>query len=128
MNRFARVLRLPEFERDFKSLLRKFRTLEEDFKVFQAAQLVPFHKLGVDNGGIVRIPGLGFEVPHIYKARKFACRSLFGKGAKTGIRVIYAYYPEEDRLEFVEIYFKGDQANENRKRILAHYGKQGKRP
>jgi len=122
VNRFSRVTRLPEFERDFKALLRKFRTLEEDFKTFQNAQLIPFHKLDQDNGGIVRISGLGFENAHIYKARKFASRGLKGRGVMTGIRIIYAYYPDEDRLEFVEIYFKADQANENRERILAHYG------
>ena len=121
MNRFGSIARLPEFEKDFKALLRRYRTLEEDFKIFQSAQLVPFHKLRIDNGGIVRIPGQGFETPHIYKARKFACRSLFGKGAKTGIRVIYAYFPEEDRLVFVEIYFKADQANEDRARIVRHF-------
>jgi mRNA-degrading endonuclease RelE of RelBE toxin-antitoxin system len=123
VNRFSRVLRLPEFERDFKSLLRKFKSLEDDFKVFQAAQIVPYHKLGVDNGGIVRITGLGFEVPQIYKARKFACRCLKGRGVQSGIRVIYAYEPDNNYLTFIEIYFKADQANENQKRILAHYGR-----
>lgn len=126
MNRFKSVSRLPEFERDFKALSRKFRTLEEDFKTFQAAQLIPFHKMDQDNGGILRIPGLGFETPRIYKARKFACRSLFGKGAKTGLRVIYAYDPATDHLVFVEIYYKADQANEDRKRILKHFGKREK--
>jgi hypothetical protein len=38
-----------------------------------------------------------------------------------GIRVIYAYWEEEDKLEFIEIYLKGDKKNEDRKRILRHY-------
>jgi hypothetical protein len=112
---------LPEYERDFKALHKKFKTMEDDFKVFQRAQIVLYHKLGVDNGGIFPIPGLGFECPRVFKAKKFACRSLKGKGCHSGIRVIYAYYQNEDRLEFVEIYFKADQANEDRKRIHQHY-------
>jgi hypothetical protein len=45
-----------------------------------------------------------------------------GKGAQSGIRVIYAYYEEEDKIELVEIYFKGDKENEDRQRILKYYG------
>ena len=57
----------------------------------------------------------------MYKATKFACRSLKGKGVSSGIRVIYAHFEKEDRVELLEIYYKGDKENENRKRILQHY-------
>ena len=67
------------------------------------------------------ISGLGITVPKIYKARKFACRSLKGRGVDSGIRVIYAYWEDKDRIEFVEIYFKGDKKNEDRDRILRNY-------
>ena len=39
----------------------------------------------------------------------------------SGIRIIYAYYEKEDKIEFIEIYYKGDKENENRERILKHY-------
>ena len=39
------------------------------------------------------------------------------------LRVIYAYYEEEDWIEFVEIYYKGDKASEDRVRIVRIYGK-----
>jgi len=39
----------------------------------------------------------------------------------SGIRIIYAYYENEDVIEFIEIYFKGDKANEDKKRILKYY-------
>jgi len=67
---------------------------------------------------------LGIEYPKIYKARKFPCRALKGKGAASGLRIIYAYYENEDVIEFVEIYYKGEKENENRERILRYYGKQ----
>jgi hypothetical protein len=35
----------------------------------------------------------------------------------SGIRVIYAYYPDADRIKFIEIFFKGIKKNEDRQRI-----------
>jgi mRNA-degrading endonuclease RelE of RelBE toxin-antitoxin system len=118
---FSEIDYLPEFEKDFKRLSKKFRTLEEDFKTFINTQLNLFHKKGIDNKGVVPISGVGIPNPKIYKARKFACRSLKGRGVDSGIQVIYAYWEEEDKLEFIEIYFKGDKENEDRDRILVHY-------
>jgi len=61
---------------------------------------------------------LPVENPKVYKAKKFACKSLKGKGVQSGIRVIYAYEEEKDRIVLIEIYFKGDKSNEDKKRIL----------
>jgi mRNA-degrading endonuclease RelE of RelBE toxin-antitoxin system len=121
MKIFREIERFPEFEKDFKKLSKRFRTLEEDFKTFVDTQLNLFHKQGIDNKGVLPISGLGIPNPKIYKARKFACRSLKGRGVDSGIRVIYAYWEEKDKLEFIEIYFKGDKENEDRERILMHY-------
>lgn len=120
---FNDIKRLTEFENDLKKLSKKFRTLEEDLEVFIEKQLQLFHKLRIDNKGIFPISDLGITHPKIYKATKFACKSLKGKGVASGIRVIYAYFENEDSIEFVEIYYKGDKANEDRERILMHYGK-----
>ena len=77
-----------------------------------------YHKQGIDNKGVLPISGLGITAPKIYKAKKFACRSLKGRGVDSGPRVIYAYWEDKDRIEFIEIYFKGDKENEDRDRIL----------
>ncbi|MBC8384276.1 MAG: hypothetical protein H8E57_02020 [Candidatus Cloacimonetes bacterium] len=100
-----------------KKLKKRFRTLDDDLATFINVQLKLFHKLNTDNKGIVEIPGLGIEYPKIYKARKFACRSLKGTGSRSGIRIIYTYYPDLDKIEFIEIYYKGDKENEERERI-----------
>lgn len=123
MKIFSEIDYLPEFEKDFKRLSKRFRTLEEDFKTFVNTQLNLFHKQGIDNKGVVPISGIGIPNLIIYKARKFACRSLKGRGVDSGIRVIYAYWEEKDKLEFIEIYFKGDKENEDRDRILVHYNR-----
>ncbi|HZX11309.1 MAG TPA: hypothetical protein VFG01_10240 [Acidobacteriota bacterium] len=119
---FNEIRSLQEFKKDLKKL-RRFRTLKEDLDIFIEKQLRLYHKLKIDNKGIVQISNLGIDYPNIYKARKFACRSLKGKGSASGIRVIYAYFEEEDCVEFIEIYYKGDKENEDRERILRYYHK-----
>ena len=55
---FNEVFRTPEFEKDLKKLLKRFRTLEDDLDIFIRKELMLYHKLGIDNGGIFQIPGL----------------------------------------------------------------------
>jgi mRNA-degrading endonuclease RelE of RelBE toxin-antitoxin system len=121
MKIFQTINYLPEFNRDMKKLIKRYPSLQEDLKVFIEKQLYLYHKLHIDNKGIVQLSGLHINNFEIFKARKFACRSLKGKGALSGIRIIYAYYPDNDIIEFIEIYYKGDQKNENKNRILSHY-------
>ena len=120
MKIFNEISRLREFERDLKRLLKKFKTLEGDLQIFIEKQLMLYHKLGIDNKGVFRVAGLGIESPRIYKAKKFACRSLKGRGVQSGIRVIYAYFEERDKIELIEIYHKADKENEDRDRILKY--------
>jgi len=119
---FRQITDLPEFEKDLKRLVKRYASLEEDLRIFIKVALNMFHKQKVDSGAIFHISDLGIRSPKIYKARKFACRALKGKGAVSGIRVIYAYFEEEDRIAFIELYYKGDKENEDRERILKHFG------
>jgi hypothetical protein len=121
MGKFSQVSRLPEFEKDLKRLLKRFKTIEGDLGVFIEKELFLYHKLSIDNKGIFQIPGLPVKGVKIYKAKKFACRSLKGKGAQSGIRVIYTYFEDRDTIELIEIYYKGDKENEDRERISRHY-------
>jgi hypothetical protein len=121
MKIFHEVSRLPEFEKDIKKLLKRFKTLEDDLEIFIKNELNLYHKLKIDNKGVFQVPALKIEIPKIYKAKKFACRSLKGKGVQSGIRVIYAYFKEKDKIELIEIYYKGNKENEDRERILKHY-------
>lgn len=118
VNNFKEIAELPEFKKDLKKLLKRFPTLVEDLQIFISTQLVLFHKMGKDNNGIFRITDLGFDAPPVFKAKKFACRARKGKGVMSGIRIIYTFYPDTDRIELIEIYFKSIKENENRQRIL----------
>ena len=120
---FNEIRELKEFEREFRKLLKKFKTLEEDMETFINTQLNLYHKQKIDNSGVFRISNLAIDNPEIYKVKKFTCKSLRGIGVKSGIRIIYAYYEEEDIIEFIEIFYKSDKENEDRERILRYYKK-----
>lgn len=117
MSNFREITRLPDFIRDLKKLSKRFPSLEKDLETFELYQLVLFHKKNLDNGGIVRIDRVGQGMLPIFKAKKFACRSLKGKGAHSGIRVIYAYDTKLDAIQYIEIYYKGDQESETKARF-----------
>ncbi len=118
------VNRLPEFERDLKALTKRYHTLSDDLNVVIASQIRLYHEHEIDNGGIKRIPNVGDNTTPIFKVTKFACRSLKGRGARTGLRLIYAFLEEEKCITLIDLYFKGDKANEDRARIEKHYRKQ----
>ncbi|MCL4511783.1 MAG: hypothetical protein M1470_12025 [Bacteroidetes bacterium] len=128
-----KYVRLPEFEKDLKALKKRYRTLsvgsygEEDIENFIKAALIPFHEEGIDSGSIVEISDLGIAEPRIFKVRKFACRSLYGKGAQSGIRIIYAYSEKDREVRFIEIYYKGDKKNEDRERVKNYFKPSGDR-
>lgn len=105
------------FKKDFNKLLRKYRTLEEDLETAKRNAIELYHIKNINNNSISPIQGFCSEKIQICKIKKFACKALKGRGAKSGIRVIYAFYCQSCKVEFIEIYFKGDKENEDRERV-----------
>jgi hypothetical protein len=110
----------PEFQKDFKRLLRKFRSLEDDLELAKIAAIEFFHIQKINNLSVFPIQGFCTNEVQICKIKKFACRALKGRGSKSGIRVIYAFYRQSCKVDFIEIYFKGEKENENRERIKGY--------
>jgi hypothetical protein len=108
---------LIEFKKDVKDLLKKYRTLKDDIDVVKKVLAVmpderpPFS---------FRIDHLGIETC-VIKVRKMACKALKGRGVNSGLRLIYAYFPDEAKIIFIELYHKNDKENEDRKRITDHF-------
>lgn len=111
------------FSRDFKKLSKRFRSLSEDLDINKKYQIELFHLKSINssgnNRGIVEIKGIGnTQELQFFKVKKFQCKSLKGRGAKSGIRIIYAFFPSKLEIVFLEIYFKSDQRKEDRQRIM----------
>jgi hypothetical protein len=112
--------RIPEFDRDLKKLLKKFRTLEEDIEKAKTNAIELYHIRKINNLSVFQIPGFHSPGAVFFKLKKFSCKALKGRGVQSGIRIIYAFYPQELSVDFIEIYYKADQANENQERIKAY--------
>ena len=98
---------LAEFEKEFRRLFKKYRTIGDDFEKFKKVLLVAPTGVG-KNFVIIH----STETIKIVKAR-MACRALRDRS----LRVIYAFSESSHRIEFIEIYFKGEKENEDRERI-----------
>lgn len=96
-----------EFSKSYKRLKKKYKTLDEDFEKFN--QVLDLSPEGV---------GKNFIIIHtcehlkVIKAR-MACQTL----RERSLRVMYGYHQKKDIFYFLEIYYKGDQENENRSLI-----------
>lgn len=108
---------IPEFSKEFKKLKKRFPTLEKDLETAKRNAIEIFHVKRIDTRAIFEIPSFCNESLRICKLRKFACKSLKGRGVMSGIRIIYGFYPDSFKVIFLEIYFKGDRENENKQRI-----------
>ncbi|MFH1714437.1 MAG: hypothetical protein ABH831_02500 [Candidatus Nealsonbacteria bacterium] len=104
---------LPEFVKECKRLAKKYKSLPNDLQEFRnVISVVPLGNSKHFN--IVTQT----ESVKIFKAR-FFCRYLKG----SSLRVIYAYIEEQKKVEFIEMYFKGDKENEDRERIKEYLKK-----
>jgi hypothetical protein len=108
---------LAEFKKDLKNLLKKYRTLNDDIEVVKRVLAVspderpPFS---------FRMDNLGLETC-IIKVKKIACKALKGRGVNSGLRVIYAHFPNEQKITFIELYHKNEKENEDKTRILDNF-------
>jgi len=105
------------FQKDLKRLLKKYRTLEGDLETAKRNAIELYHLKHIDNRSVFPIPDFCNEAILVCKIKKFACKALKGRGSKSGIRIIYAYHVAISKVEFIEIYFKGEKENEDRERI-----------
>lgn len=102
--------RLTIFDKEFKHLLKKYRSLEKDLQVLKdALELFP---TGQSNNSEIVYHSENLK---IIKTRLF-CRYLKG----STLRLVYAFHPSENKICFIEIYFKGDKENEDRERIKSY--------
>ncbi len=108
---------LPEYDRDVKKLLKKYRTLSGDIEEVKKVLAIrpdaqaPFS---------FRIDGLGIQ-SCVIKVKKIASDSFKGRGSHSGLRLVYAYFQETATIILVELYHKNDKDNEDRERILLNF-------
>lgn len=93
-----------EFSKNFKRLSKKYKSLPDDLLEFK--KVITEFPLGSGKHFVILHSE---EKAKIVKAR-FFCRYLRG----ASLRIVYAYRETEATIAFIELYFKGEQVNENR--------------
>ena len=104
MNRFNRTL---EFEREYRRLSKRYRSLAEDLAFFEGV----LYEFPTGNGSKFVILHNGADYA-VLKAR-LMCRAL----RDSSLRIIYVYHKKEQTFCYLELYYKGDKENEDRERI-----------
>lgn len=108
---------LSEFKKDFKYLLKKYRTLNDDLAIVKRVlEVKPDERPPFS----FRIEDLSLETC-IIKVKKIACKALKGRGVNSGLRLIYAHFPNEQKITLIELYHKNDKENTDKQRILKHF-------
>jgi len=103
----------------FKKLLKKFSSLHDDLEVNKRYRIELFHIKNIDSRSIFKIQGVGNTVElQFFKVKKFQCKSLKGRGAKKWYSHYLCLFPTEQKIVFLEIYFKAKQEKEKKQRIM----------
>ncbi len=119
MTKTIKYSSILEFEKDFKKLEKRYRTLSDDFQNMKKNLLDVHYVKGspLPPNTIVDIEGLCGETYKSKKVKKFACKSLKNLGNRSGIRVIFVLEPDDLKITFIEIYHKSDKTIENKERL-----------
>ena len=108
---------LEEYDKDLKRLLKKYRTLENDIDSVKDVLTV---RPNASPPFSFQIEGLGISTC-VIKVKKIASDSFKGRGVNSGFRLVYAYFAEEQRIVFVELYHKNEKDNEDKSRIRKNF-------
>jgi mRNA-degrading endonuclease YafQ of YafQ-DinJ toxin-antitoxin module len=108
---------LNEFEKDLKLLLKKYRTLNEDLEEIKTIlkkkpEARPPFSFTINNLALKTC---------VIKVKKIACKALKGRGVNSGLRLIYAYFKNDEKIVFIELYHKNDKENEDKQRIIDNF-------
>jgi hypothetical protein len=104
------IIHASEFDKCLHHL-RKFRTIEEDLDRFKKVLLANYPDLKPWGLDVHIVKGVsGTEYMDVYIAKKFNC--VYLKSTQK-IRLVYTYDPWNNKIIFIEMYFKGDREIEN---------------
>ncbi len=96
----------PRFAKEYKSLKKKYRSLDEDLKLFK--QILETN-IPIDRHTSILYAE---ERVSIIKSRLF-CKYLKGRS----LRIVLVFYKTEQEIIFIEIFFKGDKPREDKARV-----------
>ena len=114
-----RIVTDKKFDDDFRKLIKKCLSLEEDFERLKKVLLFDLkrgnHRLTHER--YHQIPNLGGKVKFpVFKVKKFRCKKI-SKGNRSGFRFIFILSRKHNVVYFVECYHKNKKKNADIERI-----------
>lgn len=107
------------FEKEFKRLCKKYKSLWEDFEDFLSELISDPTWKNILVNNIERITIKDWST--YYKVRKFVCRSISRSSSNSWIRIVYKYFDDKtiefEEITFIEIYHKNDRENHDSSRF-----------
>jgi hypothetical protein len=106
-----------KFGKELKSFLKKYRSLDKDLELLKS--VLQAYPEGQGERHWNRLHTSDDQLISVFKVR-LSCRSMKGESR---FRVIYAYNQSTEQfvfIDFIEIYFKGDKANNDQSLIGAY--------
>jgi mRNA-degrading endonuclease RelE of RelBE toxin-antitoxin system len=108
---------LDEFKEDVKKL-RKYRHLEEDIERLKKVMEVS----PIPHGAVLISEKNRKFSGNIYKLLKFHSQDFPGKGARSGIRVIFHYNEADSTITFCQIYYhEREDSDYDRRRLEKNF-------
>ena len=95
---------LPAYKREVRHLHNRYRSLLDDLMILEK---VPLIRKEVQPPFSFRLDGLDTDA-YIIKVKKIVCKSLKGRGANSGLRLIYALAKEKEEMIMIELYHKSE--------------------
>lgn len=119
---------LPEFEKEFRKLSKKYASLPNDFDDLKKVLVIDPRLERLWEKWVKRVSWLwkNLEWIEVYKIKRFRCFSICKNSKDSNLRIIYHYNEWEgkiefEKIEFIEIYHKNCKSNHDEKRIRENY-------
>ena len=103
------IYQLPEFKKELQKLSKKYPTLSEDINDVTSVIVASPNGTGIGKNFTIINSTIDVKIVKVH----VHCESLRSRS----IRFIYAYHKNKIELVYIEVYFKGDNGNEDRERI-----------
>ena len=100
---------ISKFDKEFKKLFKKYKTLDQDLEIFKSLvrkQIQLFITKSSNHHAILHSNKT--RITFALKSR-LQCRAL----KNSNLRIVYLYLEKEDKIVFIELFFKGDKSTED---------------
>jgi hypothetical protein len=104
---------LSEFSKEFKWLLKKYKSLLDDLDEFKKVLSV------VPRGNSKHFNVITKTDQYVILKARFFCRYLKG----SSFRIIYSFDCQNNKIDFIELYLKSEKENEDHDRIKKYLKK-----